>query len=340
MPKLFLLLAAAALVWPCRAEMPPSFNTPISHTPDWSAEYRRPTDIPFPDDNPYTAAKAELGKTLFFDPMLSGDGTHSCSTCHQPGLSWGDGLAHAVGTTIMLLRSPTLLNVAWSEIAGWDGKFETIESVAFAAILNHRNMNQTEARLLGQLREIPGYVAAFHRVFPDGQVTRRNMELALATFERTIVSARAPFDRWIEGDPTAISAEAQHGFEVFRGKGHCAACHIGWNFTEGAFYDVGLAAGEEVGRGRLFPQSVALRYAFKVPTLRDVARRAPYMHNGSLTSLEAVVEFYDSGGLNRPSRSPLIQPLGLGPEEKRDLIDFLRTLSEDPVPFAVPVLPS
>ena len=139
---------------------------PVAPPPDpneWRASYRRPETVPFPADNPYSAAKAALGRALFFDPALSGAGTHSCATCHQPGLSWGDGLARAIGTggTRLALRSPTLLNVAWADAAGWDGKFEAIESVAFAAILGHGNMNQTEPRLLARLGAMPGYVEAF-----------------------------------------------------------------------------------------------------------------------------------------------------------------------------------
>lgn len=337
MRRLLLLLALTALAWPCQAQTPPAA--------DWRAAYRRPVEIPFPDENPYLAARAELGRALFFDPILSGEGTHSCATCHQPGLSWGDGLARAVGTggNRLSLRSPTLLNIAWIDTPGWDGKFDSIESVAFVAILGHGNMRQTEARLLEQLRALPGYVALFHAAFPDSgpgeAVSRRHVELALGNFERTIVSPPAPFDRWIEGDATAIPAAAARGFALFGGKGRCAECHTGWNFTEGAFHDIGLPADGDIGRGKLFPKSVALAYAFKVPTLRDVARRAPYMHNGTLPSLEAVVDFYDTGGVDRPSRSPLIARLGLSVDEKRDLIAFLATLNGDPVPFAVPVLP-
>lgn len=317
--------------------MPPS---PTPNLDDWRSAYQRPETIPFPASNPYSAAKAALGRALFFDPALSGDGTHSCATCHQPGLSWGDGLARAVGIggNRLALRSPTLINVAWTDAGGWDGKFDTIESVAFAAILGHGNMSQTEPRLLERLNAIPGYVEAFQQSFFGLAISRNTVELALATFERTLVSPATPFDRWVAGDEAAISARAKAGFEVFRGRGHCADCHASWNFTEGAFFDIGLADAD-IGRGRLFPNSVALRHAFKVPTLRDVARRAPYMHDGSLLTLSAVVDFYDGAGIDRPSRSPLIRKLGLSAREKHDLIEFLATLTGDPVPFPVPVLP-
>lgn len=312
---------------PCQAENTQAGDTAAAEI---RADYRRPADIPFPDDNPYSAAKETLGRALFFDPMLSGSGSLSCASCHAPGLSWGDGLARAVGWggQALPLRSPTLLNVAWLSILGWDGKFEDLESVAFAPLLAPTNMHQTEVELVAKLRGVPAYVDRFRAAFGDAGITRRGIELALATFQRGIVSGPAPFDRWIEGDETAISDPAKHGFALFNGKANCVACHTGWNFTEGAFFDIGLA-GEEIGRGIAFPNSVKLRHAFKVPTLRDAARRAPYMHDGSLADLDTVIEFYDRGGQDRPSRSDLIRPLGLTGTEKAELRAFLETLTQD-----------
>jgi len=303
--------------------------------------YVRPEETPYPEDNPPSKAKAALGKMMFFDPILSGSGTRSCATCHNPGLAWGDGLPRAVGEfqKPLPLRAPTLYDIAWIPVLGWDGKFPDLESVAFSPITGSGNMNRNEGDLIAALAAIPGYRQAFAAAFPGGAITRRNIELAIADFERTIVAAEAPFDRWIEGDESAISADAKHGFELFNGKAGCAECHSGWNFTDGAFYDIGSAKGADIGRARLFPNSVKLRYAFKVPTLRDVARRAPYMHDGSEPSLEAVIDLYDRGGIDRPSRSELIKPLGLTPQEKRELLAFLKTLDGAATDFAVPTLP-
>lgn len=307
----------------------------------WQAQYHRPEAIPFPPDNPYSDAKASLGRTLFFDPIFSGSGTRSCASCHNPGLSWGDGLARAVGAgqPAMALRSPSLLNIAWIPVLGWDGKFAELERVAFGPILSPANMNRKEEDLLSALSAIGGYRRAFAEAFPDQEITRRAIEMAIATFERTIVSGSAPFDRWIEGDERAIGESAKRGFDLFNSKAACAECHRGWNFTEGDFYDIGSAEQDDIGRGRLFPNSPKLRHAFKVPTLRDVARRAPYLHDGSIATLEAVIELYDRGGVDRPSRSELIKPLGLTTQEKADLRAFLDTLTEDPAPFAQPILP-
>src|SRR5436305_9221662 len=150
----------------------------------WRESYRRPAEIPFPLYNPYSAAKAKLGGMLFFDPILSGGRVRSCATCHQPGLAWGDGLPRAVGEnqTVLPLRAPTLLNVAWIDSLGWDGKFHDLESVAFAPITAPGNMNLPEAVLIERLTAIPGYVDAFTAAFGAGAITRRNIELALATF--------------------------------------------------------------------------------------------------------------------------------------------------------------
>jgi cytochrome c peroxidase len=303
------------------------------------AKYRRPFEIPFPASNPYSEAKSKLGRLLFFDPILSGSRERACAGCHNPSLSWGDGLARAVGEKQLTLRSPTLLNVAWIPRLGWTGHFRSLEAVAFGPITSADNMNLPEAELIERLSAIPGYVDAFHAAFGEGEITRRKVELALAAFERSIVSDDAPFDRWVRGDKEAIGDSAKHGFALFNGKANCAACHSGWAFTDSSFHDIGTARGEDVGRGILFPSSTKLQYAFKTPTLRDVARRAPYMHDGSIATLTAVIDLYDKGGIDRPSRSEDIKPLHLTAREKTDLVAFLRTLTGAPEPITVPTLP-
>jgi cytochrome c peroxidase len=200
-------------------------------------------------------------------------------------------------------------------------------------------MNVSEKVLIERLSAIPGYVSAFDSVFGEGPITRRKIELALATFERSIVSTEAPFDRWIKGEDSAISESAARGFDLFNGKAHCASCHSGWAFTDSSFHDIGTATGDDFGRGRLFPTSVKLRYAFKTPTLRDAARRAPYMHDGTVPTLAAVVDLYNRGGIDRPSRSELIKPLGLTAAEKADLVAFLQTLTGTPSSWSMTALP-
>jgi len=304
------------------------------------AEFVRPKAIPYPSDDPYSKAKAHLGELLFWDPILSGNGTQSCASCHNPALSWTDGLRHGIGVQEMKTHTPTLLNVAWAPILGWDGHFPSLEAVAFAGpITNPGIMNRKPDELVRALAAIPGYRAAFAAAFPDHAITQAHMADALATFERTIVSGTAPFDRWIDGDEHAISARAKRGFVLFTGKAGCAECHVGWAFTDEGFYDIGTATGDDIGRAKLFPNSVKLKYAFKVPTLRDAARRGPYMHDGSEATLADVIDLYDRGGIDRPSRSELIKPLHLTVAEKSDLIAFLDTLTANPKPVDVPILP-
>jgi cytochrome c peroxidase len=200
-------------------------------------------------------------------------------------------------------------------------------------------MNLSENLMIERLSEIPGYVTAFNNAFHEAQIDRRQIEQALATFERSILPTRASFDRWLEGDSSAINKSAERGFDLFNGKANCAACHNGWAFTDSSFHDIGSAQNDDVGRGKLFPNSVTLQYAFKTPTLRDVSRRAPYMHDGSVPTLAAVIDLYDRGGIDRPSRAVEIHPLGLSSAEKADLIAFLETLTGRPDLVPSPVLP-
>jgi cytochrome c peroxidase len=307
----------------------------------WKAKYQRPAAIPYPDGNPYSAAKFKLGHMLYFDPRLSRSQTMSCATCHNPVLSWSNGLPRAIGDSkaVLPLRVPTLLNVAWTPRPGWNGHFRDLENVTFGPISSPNNMNVPEKLLIERLSAIPGYVEAFDIAFGEGDITGRKIELALATYERSVVSTEAPFDRWIEGDEAAIGEAAKRGFDLFNNKAHCVGCHSGWAFTDASFHDIGTATGDDTGRAKLFPSSVKLRYAFKTPTLRDVDRRAPYMHDGSVATLEQVIDLYDRGGIERPSRSNLIFPLKLTKAEKADLIAFMHTLTGRPEPVSLPVLP-
>jgi cytochrome c peroxidase len=305
------------------------------------AKYHWPAKIPYPEDDPYSDAKFKLGRMLFFDPILSGSGSRSCATCHNPGLSWADGQPRAVGLTQepLTLRCPTLLGVAWVPKPGWTGRFRDVESVAMTPITSPQMMNLPESLLIERLSANPGYVAAFNNASHQAQIDRRQIEQALATFERSILPTRSQFDRWLDGDRTAINKSAERGFDLFNGKANCAACHNGWAFTDSSFHDIGSAQNDDVGRGKLFPNSLKLRYAFKTPTLRDVGRRAPYMHDGSVPTLAAVIDLYDRGGIDRPSRAAEIHPLRLTNVEKADLVAFLETLTGRPDLVPSPVLP-
>jgi cytochrome c peroxidase len=316
-------------------------NGSVSGIASLRDQYRRPPEIPYPDDDPYSAAKAKLGRMLFFEPLLSESRTNSCASCHNPSLSWQDGLPLALGDSghTMSVRTPTLLNVAWLVRLAWDGRFPNLEEFAFSPVVSSANMHMTAPDAINRLAALSGYRRDFAAAFDDGTITRSHIESALATYLRSIVSTEAPFDRWVAGDEDAIDASAKRGFALFNGKGRCAECHSGWAFTDGSFHDIGIAKEDDIGRGRYFPTSVKLRHAFKTPTLRDVARRAPYMHDGSMPTLEAVIDHYNIGGIDRPSRSELIKPLGLTGQEEADLLAFLETLTSKPQPVELPTLP-
>jgi cytochrome c peroxidase len=304
------------------------------------AQYRRPASLPFPKDNPYTTAKAELGKALFFDTRLSGASLLSCASCHNPGYGWGDGLPKGIGHGMMPLvrRSPSIVNAAFGQAFMWDGRAASLEEQALGPIEAGVEMNLPIDELMKRLGSVPGYDRLFRAAFPDEGISPLTVAKALATYERTVVSGRAPFDAWIEGDETAIPESAKRGFFLFNGKAGCANCHSGWNLTDDSFHDIGLADAD-LGRGKIVPQVAKMQHAFKTPGLREISRRGPYMHDGSIGTLRGVIDRYDDGGVDRPSRSDLVKPLGLSAQEKSDLETFLKSLTSEAEPTTVPVLP-
>src|SRR5712691_6323505 len=304
------------------------------------AEYRRPDSIPFPKDNPYTTAKAALGKKLYFDTRLSAANVLSCASCHSPAYGWGDGQPKGVGHGMKQLgrRSPSIVNAAFGQIFMWDGRAGSLEEQALGPIQANVEMNLPIDKLMERLKGISGYAPMFEAAFPNEGIKPETVAKAIATYERTVVSARAPFDSWIDNNERAISDEAKRGFTLFNTKATCVKCHSGWNFTDDSFHDIGLAS-DDVGRGKFLPSIVKMKHAFKTPGLREITRRGPFMHDGSLATLEAVVEHYDKGGIERPSRSELIKPLGLTAQEKKDLVAFMQTLTSDGEPTTIPVLP-
>ncbi|HEV2149864.1 MAG TPA: cytochrome c peroxidase [Longimicrobiaceae bacterium] len=308
--------------------------------PRYAELYTRPDSTPFPAENPYTEARAHLGKVLFFDPRLSDSNILSCGSCHNPGFSWGDGLPRGVGHGMKTLdrRTPTILNAAWAEALFWDGRASTLEEQALGPITSSAEMNMDEKRLVEKLRAIRGYQPLFEAAYPGEGISPATVGKALATYQRTIVSGTSPFDRWVSGDEGAISEEAKRGFELFNDKANCAACHSGWRFTDDSFHDIGVP-GSDRGRGAVLDLDI-VQFAFKTPTLRNVTERAPYMHDGSEKTLEDVIELYDLGGrVKRASLSDEIRPLRLTSDEKRALVAYMRTLSSVDAPVDIPTFP-
>jgi cytochrome c peroxidase len=303
--------------------------------------YRRPQAIPHPASNAPSEARVELGRLLFFDPRLSRSGVTSCATCHNPGFAWGDGLALGIGAGMRPLkrRTPTILDVAWAESLFWDGRAETLEAQALEPIRSTDEMDLALDEMVQTVEGIAGYRPLFARAYPGEPISQQTVAKAIATFERTVVSGTAPFDRWVAGDEGAITASAKRGFQLFDGKARCARCHSGWRFTDDSFHDIGVP-GDDLGRGALFADVAPLQHAFKTPTLRNVAQRAPYMHDGSEPDLAAVIELYDLGGrVKRPSLSDEMRALSLTQTEKDELLAFLSTLTGDDTPIALANLP-
>jgi len=305
------------------------------------SSYKRPKDIPFPKENSYTKARGELGQALFFDPRLSGSDWISCASCHNPAFSWGDGLPKGIGHGMKSLsrRTPTILNLAWGELMFWDGRASTLEEQALGPIEAQGEMNLPHDQMLAKLNGISAYKPLFDKAYPNEGINKATVSKALATFERTVISGEAPFDRWIQGEEKAISAAAKNGFLLFNEKALCSQCHSGWRFTDDSFHDVGIA-GDDVGRGKILPDIEVMKYAFKTPTLRNVDHRGPFMHDGSLKTLDDVVELYNRGGnVKRASLSEHLKPLHLSEGERSDLVAFLKTLTSKDQPITVPMLP-
>jgi cytochrome c peroxidase len=330
-----------------RADDTPAGNGRAAVSPErlasepFFAGYQRPASTPFPDDNAWSPAREALGRALFFDPRLSGSGWISCASCHNPGFSWGDGLPRAIGHGMKTLgrRTPTILNLAWGQALFWDGRADTLEAQALGPIQAAGEMNLDLKTMVGRIGGVESYQPLFAAAYPGEPISAETVAKAIATFERGVVSPEAPFDRWMAGNEDAISTDAKRGFVLFNTKAACAKCHSGWRFTDDSFHDIGVT-GDDAGRGALLPQIPALQHAFKTPTLRDVDRRGPYMHDGSVASLEAVVDLYDRGGVvARESLSADMKPLGLTADEKRQLLAFMRTLTSPGRPVEVPALP-
>lgn len=315
----------------------PAFATSNASGDIW----RRPP-VPAPTDNQPSAARIELGRALFFDPRLSAKGVMSCATCHNPALGWTDGRPTAVGHDMKILgrATPTIVNAAFNPLQMWDGRKVSLEAQALGPFESQDEQNLALADLESRVRGIPGYVAMFERAYPGEAVTRDTIAKAIASFERTVVSDGAAFDRWRAGDENAMSASARRGFELFNGKANCALCHQGFNFTDNGFHNIGLKEAGEADLGRFAHRPIkALKGAFKTPTLRDISLTAPYMHNGAYATLEEVVDHYARGGDVQDNLSPNIKPLDLNDAERRDLVEFMRALTSAPQVVTVPNLP-
>ena len=298
---------------------------------------------PVPADNALTPARVDLGWKLFFDPRLSGSGWMSCASCHNPALGWGDGLPLAVGQGMKTLKrhTPTILNSAYNKLQMWDGRFASLEEQALGPITSPDEMNADMRIVVERLQAIEGYKPLFARAYPGEGINERTIAKAIASYERTVISGEAPFDRWLKGDTKAIGAAAKRGFELFNGKANCVACHEGPNFTDDGFHNIGVKPLEGFDDpGRYAKVKVKLmRGAHKTPSLRDVALTAPYMHNGAYATLRQVVEMYNRGGDHKENLDPNMKELNLTDREVDDLVEFMRSLTGKATLVSIPQLP-
>ncbi len=310
------------------------------------AQWKLPKTPPHPADNQPTKERVELGKMLFFDPRLSRDGNMSCASCHNPSLGWADGLPTGRGFQGKLLdrASPTIVNVAYNSRQMWDGRKATLEEQALGPMEAAPEMNTNLDQFFTWLNGNPGYRQAFALAYPGQAIGPETLRRAIASFERTVISRSSPFDRWLEGDKKAMTAQQLRGMVLFNNteKTNCTACHAAPNFNDNGFHNIGLAsfAKDKPDLGRFVHKPVkSMKGAFKTPGLRDVADTAPYFHDGSAKTLREVIDHYALGGVERSNLSPNMRPLVLSEADKDDLLAFMHALSSPPTPIVLPVLP-
>jgi len=263
--------------------------------------------MPVPEDNPIAPAKIEQGRRLFHDRRLSRDQSFSCASCHDPERAFSDGKPVSVGVFGRKgnRNVPAIINRGYGRAFFWDGHIPTLEEQVLQPIQNPKEMDLTIAEASARVGLAPNEIAN-----------------ALASYVRSILSGESPYDRFVNGDRDALTTEQQLGLQIFRGKGNCTTCHVGPNLSDEKLHNTGVA-----WRGGRLADKGAGRGDFKTPTLRDVARTAPYMHDGSLATLKDVVDFYSDGGRPNPNIDRDIRRLNLSGDEKAQLIAFLHTLS-------------
>lgn len=287
--------------------------------------------MPTPPDNPVTPEKAALGRKLFFDKRLSLDNTLSCAACHDPELAFTDREPVAVGVRKQkgTRRSPRLVNRGYGQTFFWDGRAQSLEEQVLKPIENPIEMDLKLSVALERIRADAEYAAAFEHAFQAGP-SPETLAKALASYVRTIVSGNSPYDRYVAGDASALTPEQKRGLELFRGKAACSVCHLGPNLSDEEFHNTGVGwqDGEPEDMGRFeVTEHPEDRGAFKTPTLREVAYTGPFMHDGSLETLEDVVDFYNDGGVENPYLDFDMQELDLTKAEESDLVAFLKALT-------------
>jgi cytochrome c peroxidase len=278
-------------------------------------------------DNPSTPAKFELGRQLFEDPRLSIDKSLSCASCHPREMAYTEGVPFSEGAEgkPMPRHTPTLLNSVYYRYVNWDGKFANVPQLVLAVLANPKNMNMRDEHILvGRLESVPAYRAQFRALF-GGPPTKQRVALAIDAYVRKLTTPNSAFDRYAAGNKNALTNAQKRGLALFVGKAECTLCHRGPNFEDDQFHALGVK-GDDPGRFKITGVE-ADRNAFKTPTIRNVALTAPYMHDGSLSTLREVIDFYNAGGGKQQPKSMLLRKLNLTEKERSDLVAFLESLS-------------
>ncbi len=284
----------------------------------------------------------ELGKALFFDTRLSGSEKISCATCHKPELNWTDGIEKSLGHegAINKRNSPTIQNTWFYKRLFWDGRSSSLQDQAFAPINSASEMHSDMPDVMRKLRRINGYKVLFKKAFDSDEINPDKMAEAIATFEKTVVSNKSKFDKFLEGNKKALTKNELKGLHLFRTKARCMNCHNGAMFSDNQFHNNGFFFPDQISKDKglyMFSHIDADTGKFKTPSLRDVAKTGPWMHNGSQHSLVDILNVYNEGGF--AGYDPLIQQINLSKREIKDLLAFLNAISAPPVEFSQPVKP-
>lgn len=287
--------------------------------------------IPAPPDNPVTQGKVELGFRLWFEPRLSADNRMTCATCHHHMRGFSNAEPNAAGVSGQRGRRnvPTIYGALYQKESFWDGRAKNLEDQALGPVTDPVEMNESLPNVLRKLSEVPYYQHKFQEVFGTPP-TADGMAKALASFERALLMAPTPFERYQQGEPQALSPAQIRGMNLFFSpRARCSECHQGPAFSDQLFHNLGVGLDQpkpDLGRFEVTRMPWD-RGAFKTPTLLNIARTAPYMHDGSLASLNDVIAFYNKGGLPNPQQDPRLRPLNLSEQEQSDLLAFLQSLS-------------
>ena len=333
-----------------------------------AADAGKPDLAALPESKPVNKEMADLGRYLFFDNRISGDWGTSCASCHDPEKGWGDGAELSRGyTSVEYFRNaPTLINVKYRQRFTWDGRLDgsDLGTLVRDMVTEAHFMNADGRIVQERLKQIPEYVAMWEKIFGKGNDPYGpRMFNVIAEYVKTIESKNAPIDRFLKGDAAALSAQAQSGYALFRGKAGCVACHNGPLASDGQLHRLGVPENAAIGKEPLRMITMLRHYAtlgmpdymnartdvgayavtkdlgdmgkFLTPSLRELKYTAPYMHNGVFATLEEVIDFYDKGGGPRSE----FTPLGLSSEEKKALVAFLLSLSGDPIVVKAPDQP-